>query len=368
MSMFIGKNYQGNSVLHISKNDAPLEYLKNNPGLVNTAFHSDLNYLTMKMWVGHTYVRGYSETSGGWTETFDCIILTQAFLNYAISNGNYGFIVVIDGRLITDFGMMGYVTAQFPAFTYGNYFGTVRGYPTYACTAIRLPMLLGHTPTVEIYTMNVTYNGYAPLYKVGNEIRINNSSITVRGITLNSFDYITTQQLNPGDPALYSYYRVATSQLGLLYGYNEYASTALFLVRPSRYSGNMQIDKNSIKIGGYTIFSAQASAGKLQYRDMSTKYHSILNSGTNMLLSDFFFAEGELFILVNLFGDNAPYFVPYTFRNGAIAHVGSWINWNQMRDTSAQLTGIGNYLYLTFTDNIGTANISVNCRLLRFNG
>ena len=365
MSLFVGKNNQGISVLHISKTEASLEYMKNYPQYVNTAFHSELNYLTAKRFTGFSIIRGYTETSGGWTHKFDAVYLTDEFLNFIAANGSPGFIMFIDGALFVSYAAAAW-GGQFIAFAPGSYLTDPAAYPSYAKRYLGLPNTV-YSGSVELFTLNVGYNGFIPTAKTNNEISIKRSSIKVRGVELNKFDYVSTQPMNAYDKSMRFWYYT--------YNYSTYPATQtevtsnyLQIVQSSLISGSMELDKNSIKIGGHTIFSSSASAGNLQYKDMSTKYYSQVNSGVSSLLSDFVFNENELFIIVNLFYDYGPYAVPFKFRNGSIAYINTFINWNAFSWTDASLVGINNQLYLVWSSNEGTVPVPINARILRFTG
>lgn len=374
MSLFLGKNNDGTAVLHMSKNTASQEYLKNYPDLVYTSFYSDLNYLRVKEWAFSAYIPDQTYSHGGWTfSDIGVLVFSDAFLSY-VSTNKPAFFVTIRNKLVHTMSMLGSFMgygSQFPCFYNNLLTDSVVEYPDFAHPKTFISST-DETLTLDdfrIYTTNVNLTSFIP-DTLTNSIYVSNSVFNVRGVDIGAFDYITSDRLNSGDTSLETEYFQGD--------YSVYPPTVqaivvegAYLVNASKSTGSFSMIDSSIKRGDTILFDSNLSAGNIRYYAYFSKYIGHLRTASDTRICDEQFNEGDLFIVTHFFDAYKTYaasnfFAPLVFRNSVIATIGSFINFNQMSYAEVQIVGNNGYLYVHFTADIGSSTDTATCSLHKF--
>lgn len=280
MSFYIGKDNNGDAILHITNGVTPQSSIKSTV-LANTQFHSSLPYLE---------VEEYKMINVSSTRLEAPI----AFLN-ALTYTNPYFLIV-DGKLQTiAMGLFMYLWNN------GNA-STTSSTPSNTYKYIDKP----NTGDCYVYIIkNILNRNYVPFAPINNEIIKNGTSIIVRGKNLLNVKYIQNAVINAVDTQFY------TDQLTT-------SENRKIQIVNSRATGSLGIQSNpsesSIIRGEHRIFSSLYNT-KSKYKEKTPQrfagdvgttpvfYGSCGQSGTYVAPQDSFgiigsgFEPGDLFVL-----------------------------------------------------------------------
>lgn len=201
MSLYVGKDSSGTAVLHLTKGATDLATIKSGV-LSNTVFHSELPYAT-------------------WTQV-PCSPITIRNVNFiaiseadatALGNGKNIYFMTINNSIIQ--GIQ--VVNNFPTSVYNRKFGgwysiynynggfyQPMGYPT-AENRYFLPYWGSNLANIALYKLNITNGVYQAVPKLNNEVLINPPVLSVRGVDLLTFKYLSPNVVNGVDRTISCY-------------------------------------------------------------------------------------------------------------------------------------------------------------------
>lgn len=201
MSLYIGKDPSGTAVLHLTQGSTDLAAMKSGV-LSNTVFHSELPYAT---W---TQVSCYPVT----IRDVNFIAISEADAA-ELGNGKNIYFMTIDDSIIQGIQLV----KNFPESLYGRKFGgwysiynynggfyQPRGYPT-SENRYFLPYAGSSLANISLYKLNITNGVYQTVPKLNNEILINPPILSIRGVDLLTFKYLSPNVVNGMDRAISCY-------------------------------------------------------------------------------------------------------------------------------------------------------------------
>ena len=272
MSLYLGKNASGNSILHMTQGTHSISTLQE-PVISATSFHSSMPYLEVL-----TYSLDFAANKGGgfypsvvWLKlpiaVRDLLVSqpnTMIFFSYngIVQKGpaSEGFAIIDDDT--------GYEQRWWNnAYDYANYTSSVKStdYPTNAnyytpCHIKGVPYSTLQTAYKLHIVRNIANGVYIPFVPLNNIIQISNSTFSVRGKNILTTVFIQSSKINLVDDCL------SADGSGVL------GSNVLQLTG-SKATGALGISSSagvsSITRGGNVLFSTQ-NLSKCKYNSVST--------------------------------------------------------------------------------------------------
>lgn len=271
MSLYIGKDDVGNSMMHITKGVNTVNEMKNGI-LSNTVFHSDLPYLTYTSYDAISYTDYYK---AGYYDVTSVQFPSEAISD--IISGNKLYLVVVNGEVLNT---SDFYTAEIPVgsnIPVGVSIGTWYASDSYIASSEQIYYSdYSYAPSygynykkiqgagkrnVKLVVINVNIDGgwILPSF-TGNDIFISSSGIIIKGVDILNYRYLSPLILNSTDSVLSN--GITTFQL-----INEVGGSSLTL---STY------EDITIKIDNKVIFSTSTSASRVFFNS-SSKYASSLD-------------------------------------------------------------------------------------------
>lgn len=283
MSLFIGKDNNNNSILHLTRGATALADIKNGV-LSNTVFHSSLTYAT---WSRHT-LTPIVRQSGNTFLRLDAAVAADIGYNRKL------FFVVINGSVIQ-------YTTQAPNFDNiyylrnGGWFGewVGGGNSLYRESATPSAGYVDYLPpnganlaNSYLYVLNLTDSAYLGVPVYNNSITINNGRIIVKGVDLLNLQYITPKRINEVDTVFSlgnaEIQLINSSTLGneRLEIVSNSAESGIYKNRQAVFSSNTKcnidykgtISKVSGSYGSYTLTLPTSSIGSICYATIESGY------------------------------------------------------------------------------------------------
>lgn len=204
MSLFIGKDINNKSLLHITSSVESASNLASYP-ISSTVFHTGIKYITAKVFTltSITIVsNGYFDITSGRLSD-DAI----SYISSRFYSGEIPIVLVVKNGVI-DYShepvlnSLSYIwnymdTGSPPAGTYTNHFSNI---PTYTN---RYKWVNGSASTLKIIVTSLQYSGgvISPLDNLfkGSGVSLGNNSIVVNGTNLGELNYITFKNIGASD-------------------------------------------------------------------------------------------------------------------------------------------------------------------------
>ena len=376
MSFYTGRDNSGKATLHITNGVTPKSAMKAGV-LANSVFHSSLPYLEIKEYVpesisysAQTATLDFVEPAG--RKRLYKVLYFKMGIDFINSlEPGQSYFITLNNRILNLYsagGIIGWCTAlNMPIKNLLYDYRSFRPTNTYSVGFVFMNI---HEFDSAIPNSNMVYNessdndikvykfknlyvdGYRPFAPTNNEIFIDNDNFIVRGKDLYDTSYIQKGVINAVDEV------VTTSDLNY----------QLTLIN-TRATGPLSIHSHSaeskIMRGEHTLFTSLQQP-KSKYASVITNVKPIVNftwvnvtkydifgRGVYSYPTDFYFSEGDMFVLVPVDSAVSNSGQLFVFTEGYIGYCfnsssrrWSASGWEAFVDAHCWLVGIGGRLYI----------------------
>jgi len=361
MSLYIGKDNNGNSLLHLTKGVSSETALKTGVQS-NTVLHSSLPYIKFSRVSGS--LNRYTCHANGW-------YMYGYKLSMPLDSSMYGkpiFFVANNNKVLSAGSIFGgdhiitwinaaevcsatsyrstpdaSHTVGFSSLSLGS--GSLNSYPS-GYFGANDNIISGTFYIID----NIVDYTYVPTTPISDSITINNSTFMLNGIDMLNHRFISS--LNPNGTVADGIIPLftATTPGGTAGNYSYAVDTNAI---PNK-TVELSTDPVSISVGGTTIYSS-ASSSTLKYKGKNTYTYTQIELN-RIKISDYTFTPGDMFIMSNVLGraTNAP----MVYKEGKIAYFGMVVNYNSLGTGEVYVYGQSNELYIIFENNYNLGKTS----------
>jgi|SaaInl8_200m_RNA_FD_contig_123_4729_length_1539_multi_107_in_2_out_1_2 hypothetical protein len=358
MSLYIGKDDNNNSIMHITEGTTGTDLMKNGT-ILNTVFHSSLPYLSISVYDCGPVTQWVH--SAPWcceTTTGSKVLVPKEARD--LWNAGKKVIISADG-VMTD----PYPWSQSYYTTHAMWMPSVSSDPllymgsSYASPSDSNPVLAipGHFSSVTLYVIDniINSNGYTPLPQPSDSIYIDNSTISVNGINLSDFIFISSSTLNSIDDVLKLNFRNSNT-VQVINSRNTYSSLEF----------SSSIAGSTISKGNYLMYDSN-NKSKFKYQSFfehswpygkftGGPYENVLGEN-HIICTSSQLAPGDLFtfeMLDNSTGNTTNFFTVFEYQeNTELAGVINHHQRGAYRIHAWLFGGTNGGLYISFYGSFG---------------
>ena len=217
MSLFLGKDNSNNPIMHISSGTSTIDTLKG-PPMTNTTFHSDITYLSYKVFtpISSYFIPNTSASSTTYYTGGLAIEMSNEFYAMFSVYPNRLYIILLDdsdnglnnaslpwaGRTALDYPAQcsWFSTPPVASTNDGRYEGETQN-PSYTNRYGYINTQL-NTSNIKLIVTNYSWEGTLFNYKTSNAISVSASGLIIGGIDITNYPYISRHIINSVDSSI----------------------------------------------------------------------------------------------------------------------------------------------------------------------